>query len=210
MPEAAQKPRRGHRLFAALYDRLNAGSERRFVARHRSQLLGSLQGKVLEIGVGTGANVPFYPPTAEVIGIEPNPFMLRRARAKLARSGRSNITLQPGSAERLPFPDQSFDYVVSTLVLCTVADPGRALAEIRRVLKPGGALHFIEHVRGAGWWGHAQDLLRPIWQYVGAGCTLNRRTAELIEAAGFRIEHLARQRMELGIPFLIGTARPAG
>lgn len=210
MPDAAHRPRRGHRLFAALYDRLNAVSERRFLTRHRARLLGSRQGKVLEIGVGTGANFSFYPETAAVIGIEPDPFMLRRARIKLSRSGRLNITLQPGDAEALPFPDQAFDYVVSTLVLCTVVNPAQALAEVRRVLKPGGSLLFIEHVRGEGWLGHAQDLLRPLWRYVGAGCTVNRRTAELIGRAGFRIDQVATQRMQLGIPFLIGTAHPKG
>lgn len=205
---AAQRPQHGHRLFAAMYDRVNVASERKYVIRHRTRLLGSLGGKVLEIGVGTGVNLPYYPSAAEVVGIEPDAFMLRRAEAKLARSGRSNITLQSGSAERLPFPQQSFDHVVSTLVLCTVADPLRALAEIRRVLKPGGALHFIEHVRAEGWLGHAQDLLRPLYQYVGAGCVLNRRTADLIQAAGFHFETLGSDRMEFGIPMLVGTARP--
>ena len=202
------RPQHGHRLFAALYDRVTAASERKFVVRHRAQLLGLLDGKVLEIGVGTGANFPYYPPAAEVVGIEPDPFMLRRAEVRLARSGRPNITLQSGSAERLLFADQSFDHVVSTLVLCTVADPLQALAEIRRVLKSGGALHIIEHVRAEGWLGHAQDLLRPAWQFVGAGCVLNRRTAELIQAAGFRIETLVPDRIGFGIPMLVGTARP--
>lgn len=199
---------KGHRWFAALYDSLNRGFERRFLGRLRARLLHDLTGKVLEIGVGTGVNLPYYPSAADVVGIEPDPFMLRRAREKLAGAARPMTEFRQGAAEALPFEDGSFDHVVSTLVLCTVADPSRALSEIRRVLNADGRLHFIEHVRADGWLGRIQDLIRPAWRYVGAGCNPNRPTRQLIEEAGFRLEQLETRTMQFGIPILIGTARP--
>lgn len=162
---------------------------------------------MLEIGVGTGANLPYYPPAVEVVGIKPDPFMLRRARQKLAEIADRQIELRQASAEELPFVDHTFDHVVSTLVLCTVPDPDRALSEIQRVLKPGGRLHFMEHVRGEGRLGSIQDLARPVWKYFGAGCILNRRTGEIIERTGFHVERLRTEKGEFGIPYLIGTAR---
>ncbi len=147
---------------------------------------------MLEIGAGTGANFPYYEPArvTSVVAIEPDPYMIRRA-LKRATAARANVEVRQLSAERLPFPDATFDTVLATLVLCTVADPDRALREMRRVLVPDGSLRFIEHVRAPG--GLAaliQDTLTPLWRRVGAGCHLNRRTVEAIEAAGFEIVEL--------------------
>lgn len=206
-PGTPRARRQGHRWFAAWYDRLNRSMERRLLARLRARLVGPLRGQVVEIGAGTGANFPFYAEGVEVVATEPDPFMLRRAREK-ATSSAAHIDPRPGPAERLPFPDGTFDHAVSTLVLCTVSDPVQSLAEIRRVLKPDGRLHFIEHVRADGRVGRVQDVIRPVWRWIGAGCTVNRRTGELIAAAGFTIEQLEREKLPLGIPLLVGTARP--
>ena len=174
----------------------------------RARLLQGLRGRVLEIGVGTGLNFAHYPDDADVTGIEPDPFMLRRARRTLANTARQNITLRQAAAEDLPFPSHTFDHVVATLVLCTVPDPARALSEIRRVLATDGKLHFIEHVRGEGLVGVAQDLVRPVWKFFAGGCIVNRRTAGLIAAAGFHIEALETVRTDFGIPIIAGVARP--
>ncbi len=137
----------GHRWFAALYDRVTACGERRAGTKLRPRLMGEAQGRVLEIGVGTGASFEYYPPGSQVVGTEPDPHMLKRARKRLEELGASNIELHQAPAEELPFEDASFDHVVSTLVLCTVKDAPRALSEARRVLKPEGTHRFWEHVR---------------------------------------------------------------
>lgn len=200
---------RGHRWHASFYDRLMRTTERRIMAGLRDRLLTSLEGSVLEVGAGTGANLPYYTRAARVIATEPDPYMLRRARERLRDLDHPAIALQLASAEALPFTDASFDHVVATLVFCTVPDPERALREVRRVLKPGGRFHFVEHVRAEGAVGWVQDLLRPAWKFFAAGCVINRRTGELIERAGFVIESLEQRKMQFGVPLLVGVAAPA-
>jgi len=197
----------GHRWFAAIYDKMNRSAERGFLGEMRKQLLSDLTGDVLEIGAGTGANFEHYPPNARVTALEPDPFMLKRAEEKLAAAGPSNIMLRQAPAERLPFDDASFDAVVSTLVLCTVQDVPQSLAEIRRVLRPGGRLRFIDHVRAAGLGGRVQDLIRPIWGWFGAGCHPNRRTLDALHSAGFDVTVAERRTMMGLVPFIRGTAR---
>ena len=127
-----------HRLFAALYDRMNAAAERRWRGEHRADLLADARGVVLEIGGGTGANVPYYYRDVERLVIaEPDPFMRKWLEPKL---GQAHIPVEVtyADAQRLPFADESFDTVVSALVFCTIPNPYAALAEIRRVLRPGG------------------------------------------------------------------------
>jgi len=181
----------GHKWFASIYDSMMAGAERSFMRKAREYVVGGATGRVLEIGAGTGASFSYYQDGAEVIvATEPDPFMLRRAERRAQEIGRP-IELKQAPAEELPFDDGSFDTVVSTLVLCTVRDPQKALSEIRRVLKPGGQMRFYEHVRfehpfGAFW----QDLVTPLWQWVGAGCHPNRDTARSIVEAGFAIQEL--------------------
>lgn len=199
---------KGHRWFAAIYDKMSRSEERGFLREMRKQLLGYLAGDVLEIGAGTGANFEHYPTNVQVTALEPDPFMLKRAEQKLATLGRSNITLQQAPAERLPFDDASFNVVVSTLVLCTVHDVPQSLAEIRRVLKPGGQLCFIEHVRARGFFGGVQDIIRPIWGWFGAGCHPNRRTVDALRGARFDVVVTERRKMMAFAPLIRGTASP--
>lgn len=196
---------KGHRWFAATYDLLLRGAERRVLSRLRPLVAGEATGRVLEIGAGTGANFPHYRRASEVVATEPDPYMLRRARARAAALGGA-IRLGRAPVEALPFSDASFDAVVSTLVLCSVEDQARALAEVRRVLKPRGELRFIEHVRGDGRLGRLHDLLTPLWRRLGGGCRPNRRTAEQIAAAGFELVELRRRALPL-MPLVVGVAR---
>jgi ubiquinone/menaquinone biosynthesis C-methylase UbiE len=208
MDNEAMPEERGHRWFAAVYDRLNARAERGPLGRARRELLADLSGDILEIGAGTGANFAHYPDSARVIALEPDPHMLRRARARLQALGRTNIDVRGAPAELLPVDSAAFDAVVSTLVLCTVDDPARSLAEIRRVLRPGGRLLFIEHVRSEGAVaGRLQDLIRPIWSWGGAGCQVNRRTAETMRAAGFELSLAEGEKPVPLLPAIMGTAR---
>jgi ubiquinone/menaquinone biosynthesis C-methylase UbiE len=206
-----ERQERGHRWFAAVYDRMGMRAERRLGPLVRPRLAGEAHGRVLEIGAGTGANFPFYPDDAQVTGTEPDPHMLKRAKKKLADLGRTNIELRQAPAEQLPFDEAAFDHVISSLVLCTVRDQPRALAEARRVLKPGGTLRFFEHVRNdeSAFWGRVQDVITPVWRWLSAGCYPNRRTKRAIEDAGFRIEWIEEIRMGPGTPAIYGVARPA-
>ncbi len=212
MSESGRKPssrcEKGLRWSAAMYDTLTRSTERRVMGKLRAQILGPIEGKVLEIGAGTGANLPHYTHAAEVVATEPDPFMLKRAQKRLEGVDHPKIELRQASAEELPFPDDTFDHAVSTLVLCTVPNPEQALAEIRRVLKPGGRFHFVEHVRAEGAIGRVQDVIRPVWKFFAGGCVLNRRTERLISDAGFAIESLEMRRMPPGIPMIVGVARP--
>ena len=199
---------RGHRWFAAIYDRMMQAGERR-VGPLRHRLLFGLAGDVLEIGAGTGANIVHYGPGARVVALEPDPHMIKRAQKRLAASGAPNVKLRQAPAEEVPFPDASFDAVVSTLVLCTVDDLGSSLAEIRRVLRPGGRFVFIEHVRGDGALGRVHDVIQPVWGWISAGCNVNRRTEAAIVAAGFEMVEVQRLKTAPWMPVIAGTARVA-
>jgi ubiquinone/menaquinone biosynthesis C-methylase UbiE len=196
---------KGHRWFAAMYDRISRGGERAQVRHLRKELLSGVTGEVLEIGAGTGANFEYYDDAARVVALEPDPHMLKRAEAKL----RPNITLRQAPAEALPFPDASFDAVVSTLVLCTVSDPAAALAEIHRVLRPGGKLVFIEHVRADGLAGRVQRLIRRPWRYFGAGCNIDRATGDAMRDASFALTTLKRTKFMPVMPVIYGVAEPS-
>jgi len=195
----------GHRWFAATYDFLVRGAERRRIGKLRRNLLANVRGDVLEIGAGTGANFEHYPSDARVIATEPDPHMLKRAQGKL----RPNIDARLAPAEELPFADASFDTVVSTLVLCTVRDPARALNEARRVLRPGGSLIFLEHVRGEGALARFQKLIQPVYGWFAAGCHLSRDTERAITDAGFRFETITRGKLAPLMPAIYGVGRPA-
>ncbi len=181
----------GHPIFAALYDWLGGAAERGWMGRRRSRLLAEASGSVLEIGGGTGANLAHYREAAYVVVAEPDPFMRGKLRRKLG-AARVPVEVSEAGAEALPFSDGSFDAVVSTLVLCTVPDQGVALAEIRRVLRPGGRLLFIEHVRGEGSVAGVQDRILPVWRRLFAGCHPNRDTPRQIREAGFEVVALER------------------
>jgi ubiquinone/menaquinone biosynthesis C-methylase UbiE len=182
---------RGRPVFSAAYTAMGRLAELSEFADVRRRLLSRAAGRVIEIGTGPGFNFRYYPETVtEVVATEPDPYMLRRAR-RVAGDGHSRIRLRPARAENLPFEDGSFDVAVSTLVLCSVQQPDRALSQIRRVLRPGGTLLFIEHIRSedpriARW----QDRLQPLWGYIAGGCHANRDTEPTIREAGFEIESL--------------------
>lgn len=181
------------RAFTALYDRLLSGTEEAGLREVRRQVLIAATGRTIDIGAGTGANLPLYPQAvSELVLAEPDPHMLRKLQPRLGEAPTGTKVVQAG-AEALPFEDGSFDTAVFTLVLCTVPDPSAALAEAARVLKPGGKLLFVEHVRAedpdlARW----QDRLERPWYFFGDGCHCNRDTASMIGAAPFeqvRVEH---------------------
>ncbi|HET9451964.1 MAG TPA: class I SAM-dependent methyltransferase [Aggregicoccus sp.] len=171
-------------LFARLYDPVMAGTERRGLARERARLLSALSGDVVELGAGTGLNLPHYPDGARLVLTEPTPEMAVRLRARVARE-RPDARVLEASAESLPLPDASADAVVSTLVLCTVRDVPRTLAEVRRVLKPAGRLVLFEHVASTGGWGRVQRLMDPVQHFCARGCHLTRDTRAALRAAGF-------------------------
>ena len=198
---------KGHRWFAAIFDTMNRSMERSFMGRVRRETLADLAGDVLDIGIGTGTDFEFYPAKARVTAIEPDPFMLKRAQQKLTDLGVSNVVLKQAPAERLPFADASFDTVICALVLCTVHDVPQSMREIKRVLRPGGEIRFIEHVRGTGFVGRTQDFIKPVWGYFGAGCNPNRRTEEALRSAGFDVDVAERRKIMRFVPLIRGTAR---
>jgi SAM-dependent methyltransferase len=159
-------------------------AEERGLGELRHTLLGELEGDVLEIGAGTGASLPHYDRASRVVALEPDPSMAKRLPTKVA-AARVPVELVAGSAESVPFPDASFDAVVSTFMLCSVADPATVLAEARRVLKPGGKLILLEHVRGQGRAARWQDRLTPVHRKVAGNCHLNRDTLAAVTSAGF-------------------------
>ncbi len=189
-------------LFAAGYDLLNAGVEGR-VTPYRRRTAGMAHGDVLEIGGGTGANLPYYPPDASVTMLEPDPHMIARLKRQAERSGR-RIDIVRQSGECLPFADGTFDCVVSTLVLCMTADARKVVCEARRTLKPGGAFLFYEHVlspRARGrWWQHR---LNPIWRCITTGCNLNRDLAADIRSTGFSSVEIEAFDLSVGLPVTI-------
>jgi ubiquinone/menaquinone biosynthesis C-methylase UbiE len=190
------------RIFAAMYDRMTAGTEKAGLAERRHALLAEASGRVLEIGAGTGSNIQHYPATVEeIVFTEPEEPMAKRLEDKLAASERRGSVVR-APAEQLPFEDDAFDTVVATLVLCTVGDPARALAEIDRVLRPGGKFLFIEHVRaedpGLARW---QDRIAPFWRRCGHGCNCNRPTHTLIRGTFDSVE-LEKDRLPKAPPIV--------
>lgn len=178
----------GERIFAAVYDPMNRAGERGWMGRRREGLLADLGGTVLEIGAGTGANIAHYRSADRVVLAEPSALMRAHMDAKLL-GAHVPVEVSSAAAADLPFDDASFDAVVATLVLCTVPDVGAALAEARRVLRPGGELRFFEHGaehhgRRAVW----QRRIEPVWRRVGQGCHLTREPRMEIEAAGFAVK----------------------
>jgi ubiquinone/menaquinone biosynthesis C-methylase UbiE len=202
------------KIQAHCYDFFMDRMDRAGAEEHRRRLVEEAAGEVLEVGAGTGKNLPFYGAAERVVALEPDPEMRARA-LEAAREVRIPVEVVEGDAVALPFPDASFDAVVFSLVLCTVRDVERALAEARRVLRPGGTLRFYEHVRAADphlarW----QDRLERPWGWVGRGCHPNRDTAVAVAAAGFIVISLEQfdfpAMPRIVRPHVIGFAeRPA-
>ena len=197
------------RIFAVGYERVIASSERAGLADRRAALLAGARGRALEIGPGPAMNLRHYPRSVEeVVLAEPEEAMARRLEKKMAKQGLAGTVVR-APAEDLPFEDDSFDTAVSTFVLCTVDDPARALAELARVLKPGGELLVMEHVRAeegsrvALW----QDRLEGPWHFLAHGCHPNRRTAQLIEDSPLAVEEIEQDRMPRAAPLVTPMIR---
>ena len=201
----------GERLAPVLTDVLGSAYEKKpFVIAGRRKLLAPAKGRVLEVGAGTGVNLPHYPESVgELVVTDGLDGMLRRAERRARRLGREVVTVR-APVESLPYPDGSFDTVVGSLVLCSVVDQDRALAEIRRVLRPGGRYLFLEHVRSDDpKLARRQDRLERLWRAVTFGCHPNRDTLPRIEAA-FDVEKVERGELPAGPrivrPYVIGRA----
>jgi ubiquinone/menaquinone biosynthesis C-methylase UbiE len=216
MANAAQGPEEKveHPFFARFYLRMASGRKARGEDEYRTELLAGLTGRVVEVGAGNGLNFPLYPETVEqVVAVEPEP-LLREAATKNALEASVPIEVIDAVSGRLPVEDESFDAGVASLVLCSVPDQPRALAEFHRVIRPGGELRFYEHVVAE----------RPVpaglqrvadatfWPRVGGGCHLSRDTGAAIERAGFKVEASKRFSFTPGapvppIPHILGVAR---
>jgi ubiquinone/menaquinone biosynthesis C-methylase UbiE len=207
MPDAS--PVR-HPIFARFFDRLSRLMERE-VAQHRHELLAGLSGRVVEVGAGNGMNFQHYPSTVEeVVALEPEAYLRDKAE-ETARDAPVRVTVRDGLADPLPLQDGDFDAAVASLVLCTVPDPGRALGELQRVLKPGGELRFLEHVRSERpRKARLQDRLdrSGIWPRVGGGCHCARNTVAAIQAARFDIERV--ETLEFGPSWIITNPHVLG
>jgi len=174
---------RGVEQIPWIYDAICAFAEWRGLGRWRRWLVGGARGRTLDLGSGTGRNLPLYPAGVQVVGVEPSAAALPRARRRAP-----GVLLVRASAEALPFRDGVFDTVVAGLVLCSVSDPSRALAEARRVLRPDGELRALEHVRSRHpWRARFQDAIQPAWTWFAGGCHPNRDTERSVETAGFVI-----------------------
>ncbi|HLM85868.1 MAG TPA: class I SAM-dependent methyltransferase [Solirubrobacteraceae bacterium] len=199
-----------HPVFARVWARISGtvGS-----ARERAQLLAGLRGRVLEVGAGDGRNFAHYPrEVSEVLAVEPEPY-LRRLASDAALAAPVPVIVTDGTAEALALDDRSFHAVVSSLVLCSVADQRRALAELHRVLVLGGELRFYEHVISERRLGKSLQAGLDgsgVWPRLGAGCHLSRDTVGAIASVGFEVERLRRFKSgpgPFGLPFVLGTAR---
>ncbi len=180
---------------------------------YRERAVGAAEGRVLEIGIGSGLNLPFYrPPVREVLGLEPAAGLIAMAE-RATRSASTPVTFIEGSAEAIPLDDDSIDSVVTTWTLCTIPQAAAALGEMRRVLRPGGQLLFVEHGlapdESVRRW---QDRLTPAWKCISGGCHLNRPIRTMIEASGFRCDRLEAGYMPGPKPMTFiyeGSARQA-
>lgn len=180
------------------------------VAPRKRDLFGAMRGDVLEIGPGTGPNLKFLHPSIRWTGVETNPHMRRYLEKEADRLG-LEVNLMDGSAMSLPFPDNSVDTVFGSLVLCSVPCPEAVLQEVLRVLRPSGQYRFIEHVAGSGLVGLSQRFIKPVWCCCADGCTINRRSWESIEAAGFggvSLEHFS-VKFPFVAPHIAGVATKA-
>ena len=203
---------------SVVYDRFMQGSEEACLTEWRGELVVGVEGEVVEGGAGPGANLGHYPAEVErLVATEPDPDMVPklRKRAGGTRWGAAGSDASKGleivetEVERMPFANASFDAVVATLVLCSVGDLERSIAEIRRVLKPGGALVYLEHVAAEDrpdryvW----QRRVEPVWKRIAGNCHLTRRTGAAIRSGGFEIEREIKDSMRKSNPITRATIR---
>jgi ubiquinone/menaquinone biosynthesis C-methylase UbiE len=201
------------RFYAAMYDLFNGPAERAGLRQERHDLLAQATGATIEIGAGTGLNLPHYPPPVTRLAlIEPDPHMTRRLRSRAARLGR-DAEIIDATADQLPFPDASFDTAVVTFTLCSVPDEQAALSEITRVLAPGGRLLFLEHVRSADAGIAARQDKMP-FPYRLIGCHPNRDTLQEIKASPLTVESVRSGELpkapKIERPMIVGAARRPG
>ena len=201
-------------FFARVYARMteNESAEQ---AEHRREMLAGLAGRVFELGAGTGSNFEHYPASVEAVtAAEPEPFLRERA-VSAAAAAPMRVEVVDAVADALPFEDESFDAAVTCLVLCSVPDQARALAELRRVVRPGGELRFYEHVHARRQPARAIFEIADrstLWPRVAGGCHLTRETLEAVERAGFVVERSRRfphapSRLAPPLPHVVGRAR---
>jgi ubiquinone/menaquinone biosynthesis C-methylase UbiE len=195
-----------HPVFAPLYAALVTAGERGTLGRWRREALARAGGRLLVVGAGPGRDLDHVPPgVTEVVAVEPNPAMRRYAAPRVAalRDRGVRAALVSAVGEALPLPDRSVDSALVSLVLCSVDDPAAVVAELRRVLVPGGSLLVLEHVRAdGGRLARVQDRLDPAWVRLAGGCHTNRRTRALLEAGGFDTSGVADVALRAGLPHL--------
>ena len=196
-----------HPVFARVYERFAQAAEEKGQAALRARALAGAHGRVVEVGAGNGMNFAHYPAAVEeIVAVEPEPYLREKARGRATE----RIRVVEGDAEHLPVGDASADVVVFSLVLCSVPSPPAALAEARRVLKPGGTVLFYEHVishrRGKAAFQRA--FTRTLWKRMAGGCHLDRDTGTAIAEAGFVVDELDRVSFQ-GLPHILGRARLA-
>ena len=214
MSDAAPEEKVEHPFFARLYLRMAKGRSAGHENDYRRRMLAGLSGRVIEVGAGNGLNFPFYPDSVEhVLAVEPEP-LLREAATNAARDAPVPVEGVDGVSGRLPAEEASVDAGVASLVLCSVPDQARALAEFRRVIRPGGELRFYEHVIASGSLAARVQRIADatFWPRVGGGCHLARDTGAAIEQAGFVVEQRERFSFTPGapvppLPHILGTAR---
>lgn len=203
-----------HPVFARVYERMASAFETKGASEHRAELLAELSGRVIEVGAGTGLNFSHYPQgVTAVVAVEPEPHLRLLAQAA-ARDAPVPVTVVDGDAEHLPSESSAFDAGIASLVLCSVPDQSRALAELARVIRPGGELRFYEHVLATNpRWATRQRRVAPIWRRLGGGCNPDRDTGTAIAAAGFETER-SRELLfspswtaKVTAPHILGRAR---
>jgi ubiquinone/menaquinone biosynthesis C-methylase UbiE len=191
----------GYDLFMRPLEWLGLGAQRR-------EMLAALEGSILEVGIGTGVNLPYYGPNVELTGIDISPAMLRRAATRACKLG-VRVDLLEMDAEELGFPDAAFDYVISALVFCEVGDPERGLRELARVVKPDGQVILLEHVRSEKpWLGTLMDAANRITAPVGEN--VNRRTVEYLEASGLELVEVKNRWLDVLKSIRARPSSPAG
>jgi ubiquinone/menaquinone biosynthesis C-methylase UbiE len=197
-------------LTAYFYDRVMAKTEEACLQEWRHALLKQVSGEVLEIGAGTGANIKLYSDrVTRLVLTEPDKHMRKLLKKQAGKHRLENVSVTGGTAEQIEADDESFDFVVSSLVCCSVTDLNTCLSEIRRVLKPGGSLVFLEHVAAANgssrrrW----QNIINPVWTTFMGNCHLNRETEQAIVTEGFEILQIERESMRKALPIVRPTIR---
>jgi ubiquinone/menaquinone biosynthesis C-methylase UbiE len=200
---------RPHPVFARAYEWMSRRDPDQ--VGHRRRLLAGLRGRVVEVGAGNGLNFAHYPAEVEeVVAVEPEPYLRERALER-ARAAAVRVTVLDGDADALPLPDAGADAAVCSLVLCSVPDQARALAELRRVLRPSGELRFYEHVVSLrpGFAAAQRAMTAAFWRRMAGGCHLDRDTGHAIAAAGFEVADVDRLPVH-GLAHLLGVARAPG